>query len=141
MSMGFHVDIVSIEAEIFSGSVQKLFVSGVQGDMEILSHHAPLLTVLKPAPIWVVKSDGQEEVFYISGGMLEVQREGATILADIAIRAKEVDEANALEAKQRAEQILSGQSKDFNYAEAQAQLLEAVAQLKALKKFREKRRG
>lgn len=141
MSISFHLDVVSAEAEIFSGLVEKLFVSGEMGDLEILFNHAPLLTSLKPGPIWIVKQNGQEEVFYISGGMLEVQPKATTVLADTAIRAKDVDEKEALEAKKRAEQILSGHTKEFDYAQAQSQLLEAVAQLKALKKFREKHRG
>lgn len=137
MALCFHLDIVSAEAEIFSGLAEKLFVSGVEGDLEILHNHAPLLTALKPGPIWVVKQYAQQEVFYISGGMLEVQPKCMTVLADTAIRAKDVDEKNAIEAKERAEQILSGHIKDFDYAEAQTRLLEAVAQLKTLKKFRE----
>jgi len=138
MAISFHLDIVSAEAEIFSGLVEKLFVTGVLGDMEIMHGHAPLLTSLKPGPIWVQKQNGQEEVFYISGGMLEVQPKVTTVLADTALRAKDVDEAHALEAKKRAEAILAGRVKDFNYAEAQSQLAEAIAQLRALKKLREK---
>lgn len=141
MSISFHLDIVSAEAQIFSGLVEKLFVSGEMGDLEILFNHAPFLTSLKSGPVWVVKQNGQEEVFYISGGILEVQPDATAILADTAIRAKDVDESEALEAKKRAEQILSGHTKEFDYAQAQSQLLEAVAQLKALKKFREKHRS
>lgn len=140
MAISFHVDIVSAEAEIFSGLVEKLFVTGIMGDMEIMQGHAPLLTALKPSPVWIVKQNGQEEVFYISGGMLEVQPKATTILADTAIRAKDVDEKQAIEAKQRAEAILSGRATDFDYARAQSQLLEALAQLRALKKLREKHR-
>ncbi|HQW58229.1 MAG TPA: F0F1 ATP synthase subunit epsilon, partial [Gammaproteobacteria bacterium] len=102
MNISFHLDIVSAEAAIFSGLVEKLFVSGEMGELEILFNHAPLLTSLKPGIVWVVKQNGQEEVFYISGGMLEVQPKATTILADTAIRAKDVDEAEALEAKKRA---------------------------------------
>lgn len=138
MAISFHLDIVSAEAEIFSGLVQKLFVTGVMGEMEIMRGHAPLLTALKPSPVWVVKQNGQEEVFYISGGMLEVQPNIATVLADTAVRAKDVDETHALEAKTRAEAVLAGHSKEFDFATAQSQLLEAVAQLRALKKLREK---
>lgn len=140
MAISFHLDIVSAEAEIFSGMVEKLFVTGVMGDMEVMNGHAPLLTVLRPSPIWVVKQNGQEEVFYISGGMLEVQPHKTTVLADTAVRAKDVDEAKALEAKKRAEEVLSGKSREFDFASAQAELIEALAQLKALKKLREKRR-
>lgn len=141
MTISFHLDIVSAEAEIFSGLVQKLFVAGVMGEMEILHGHAPLLTSLKPSPIWITKQNGQEEVFYISGGMLEVQPKVTTVLADTALRAKDVNEAQALEAKKRAEDILAGHTKDFDYAKAHAQLLEAIAQLRALKKLRERGRG
>jgi F-type H+-transporting ATPase subunit epsilon len=141
MGINFHLDIVSAEAEIFSGLVEKLFVSGEMGDLEVLFNHAPLLTSLKPGSVWVKKQNGQEEVFYISGGMLEVQPTVTTVLADTAIRAKDVDESEALEAKKRAEQVLSGHTKEFDYAQAQSQLLEAVAQLKTLKKFREKHRS
>lgn len=141
MSISFHLDVVSAETEIFSGLVEKLFVSGVMGDLEILHGHAPLLTALKPGAIWVLKQNGQEEVFYISGGMLEVQPGMTIVLADTAIRAKDVDEAQALEAKKRAEQVLSGKHRDFDYAQAQSQLAEALAQLKAIKKLREKHRG
>jgi len=141
MSISFHLDVVSAEAEIFSGLVEKLFVTGVMGELEILHGHAPLLTALKPGPVWIVKQNGQEEVFYISGGMLEVQPTVTIVLADTAIRAKDVDEAEALEAKKRAEQVLAGHVRDFDYAQAQTQLAEAIAQLKALKKLRERHRG
>ncbi len=141
MPISFHLDVVSAEAELFSGLVEKLFVSGIMGDLEVLNGHAPLLTSLKPGPVWIVKQNGQEEIFYISGGMLEVQPKTTTILADTAIRAKDVDESQALEAKARAEKILAGHTRDFDYAEAQTQLAEAIAQLRALKKLREKGRS
>lgn len=141
MGMSFHLDIVCAESAIFSGLVEKLFVTGVMGNLEVLYGHAPLLTSLKPGSVWVVKQNGEEEVFYISGGMLEVQPKVTTVLADTAIRANDVDEAHALEAKKRAEQVLLGHNKDFDYVEAQTQLMEALAQLRALKKFREKGRG
>lgn len=140
MAISFHLDIVSAEAEIFSGLVEKLFVSGIAGDMEIMNGHAPLLTALKPSPVWVQKQNGEEEVFYISGGMLEVQPKMTIVLADTAIRAKDVDEARALQAKKRAEEMLSSRTKDFDYAQAQSQLLEAIAQLRTLKKLRERGR-
>lgn len=140
MALSFHLNIVSAEAEIFSGLIEKLFVSAVMGDMEVMHGHAALLTMLKAGPVWVVKQNGQEEVFYISGGMLEVQPTLTTLFADTALRAKDVDEAKALEAKTRAEEVLSGRSKDFDFASAQAHLMEALAQLKALKKLRERKR-
>lgn len=134
----FYLDIVSAEAQIFSGFIKRLFVSGVMGDLEVLYGHTPLLTSLRPGPTWIVNQQGQEEVFYISGGMLEVQREMSTILADTALRANDIDENQAIEAKMRAEQILNGNTKDFDYAKAQSQLTRALAQLKVLKKFRER---
>lgn len=138
MPISFHLDVVSAEAEIFSGLVEKLFVSGEMGDLEVLNGHAPLLTTLKPGPVWIVKQNHQEEVFYISGGMLEVQPKATTILADVAIRAKDVSEAEALEAKKRAELLLAKKTKDIDYAAAESELAQAIAQLKALKKLREK---
>lgn len=134
----FYLAIVSAEAQIFSGFVKQLFVSGVMGDLEVLYGHAPLLTSLRPGPTWIVNQQDEEEVFYISGGMLEVQPETSTILADTALRANDIDENQALEAKIRAEKILSGQTKDFDYAKAQSQLTRALAQLKVLRKFRER---
>ncbi|MDB6097221.1 MAG: atpC [Francisellaceae bacterium] len=137
MSHCFHLDVVSVEEELFSGFVQKLFVTGEMGELEILYNHAPLLTILKPGPLWIVKENGEDEALYISGGMLEVQKTTTIVLADTAIRAKDIDEAAALEAKERAEQALTEHGRDFNYAKAQGQLIEAVAQLRALKKIRE----
>jgi len=134
----FYLDIVSAEAQIFSGFVKQLFVSGIMGDLEVLYGHAPLLTSLRSGPTWIVNQQGEEEVFYISGGMLEVQPEISTILADTALRANDIDESQALEAKIRAEKILSGQTKDFDYAKAQSELTRALAQLKVLRKFRER---
>jgi len=138
MPVCFHLDIVSAEAGIYSGPVKKLFVSGILGELEVLNGHAPLLTSLKPGPVWVVNEDNKEEVFYISGGMLEVQPTVTTVLADTALRAKEVDEDQAIEAKKRAEEILAGKGKDFDYAKAQAELAEAIAQLRALKRLRDR---
>ncbi len=135
----YHLDIVSAESKIFSGSVQRLFVSGIEGDLEILCGHAPLLTLLNSGPTWIVNAAGEEEVFYVSGGMLEVQPRIVTILADMVIRAIDVDEQQALAAKDRAEQVLGRHLKDFDYAKAQVQLTKAIAQLKTLKKFRDRR--
>ncbi len=136
----FHLDIVSAEAQIFSGMVHKLFVTGVMGEMEILHGHAPLLTAIKPCSVWIVNQNNEEEVFYISGGMLEVQPEATTILADTVIRAKDVDEAQAIEAKARAEALIEGHIKDLDYEKAHIELMQALAQLRALKKLREHHR-
>jgi F-type H+-transporting ATPase subunit epsilon len=137
MPVAFHLDIVSAEEEIFSGFVQKLFVGGVMGDLEILNNHAPLLTTINPGPVSIVKEDGAPDVFYISGGVLVVDPHLTTILADTAVRAKDLDEAEALEAKKRAEQVLSLKKQDFDYAEAESELIEAIGRLKTLKKARD----
>ena len=137
MLNAFQLDVVSAEEAIFSGFVQKLFVSGIMGDLEVLSGHAPLLTTLKPGPVSIVIKNGQSDIFYISGGILVVDPKGTTVLADTAIRAKDLDEVEAIEAKKRAEQNLSTKSRDFRYAEAEAELVEAIAQLKTLKKARD----
>lgn len=137
MTATFHVDIVSVEGAIFSGPCEKLFVTGVMGELEVLYNHAALLTMLQPGPIWLIKENGEEEALYISGGMLEVQSSCTTVLADTAIRAKDVDAVAASEAKKRAEEALSGHSGDFDYAQAHTQLMEAVAQLRSLKKIRD----
>jgi len=137
MGMCFHLDIVSVQEQLFSGLCEKLFVTGIMGELEILYNHASLLTILKPGPVWVIRQGGEEEALYISGGTLEVQPTITTILADTAIRAKDVDAAAALEAKQRAEEALINHTGDFDYAKAHAQLLEAVAQLRSLKKIRD----
>jgi F-type H+-transporting ATPase subunit epsilon len=132
----FDVNIVSPEESLFSGKATKLFVSGIQGDLEILYGHTPLLTKLKPGVVWVVTDSGAEEVLYISGGILEVQPTVSTILADVAIRADDVDEEQAKAAKKRAEEVLQGRSSDIDYAKAQYELLEAVGKLRLLQKIK-----
>jgi F-type H+-transporting ATPase subunit epsilon len=136
MSMTIHVDIVSAEEEIFSGTATMVFAPAEMGEVGIAPRHTPMLTRLKPGEVRVQTQDGQEKFFYVSGGMLEVQPHVVTVLSDTAIRAKDLDEAAALEAKQRAEQALSDQQSDFEYAKAQAELAEAVAQLRAIEKLR-----
>jgi len=138
MSMTIHVDIVSAENEIFSGPAQMVFAPAIMGEVGILPRHAPLLTQLKPGEVRVKLPDGQEEFFYVSGGMLEVQPHVVTVLSDTALRAKDIDEAAALEAKQRAEESLQDRASEFEYAKAQAELAEAVAQLQAIQKLRDR---
>ncbi len=140
MAMTMHVDIVSAEEEIFSGPAEMLFASGVMGELGILPRHAPLLTQLKPGEIRIRVPDGEEQFYYISGGMLEIQPHVVTVLADTAIRARDLDEAAAIEAKERAEQALKGKASEFEYAKAQSELAEAIAQLQAIKKLRDKTR-
>ena len=138
MSMTIHVDIVSAENEIFSGPAQMVFAPAIMGEVGILPRHAPLLTQLKPGEVRVKLPDGQEEFFYVSGGMLEVQPHVVTVLTDTALRAKDIDEAAALEAKQRAEEAIQDRTSEFEYAKAQAELAEAVAQLQAIQKLRDR---
>ncbi len=135
MAMTIHVDIVSAEAQIYSGLVEAVFASAVMGEVGIYPRHTPMLTRLKPGEVRVLV-DGKEEQFYVSGGMLEVQPHVVTILADTAMRADDVDEAAALQAKADAERAIQDRDTEMDYAEAQAQLAEAVAQLKSIEKMR-----
>ena len=136
MSMTIHCDIVSAEKEIFSGLVESLVATGSLGELGINYGHAPLLTDLVPGPIRIVKQNGEEEVYYVSGGFLEVQPGVVSVLADTAIRADDVDEAAAEEARHAAETALANQTGDFDYGRASAQLAEAAAQLRTLQKMR-----
>ncbi|MBL1260305.1 MAG: F0F1 ATP synthase subunit epsilon [Thiotrichaceae bacterium] len=135
MAMTIHVDIVSAESEIFSGTAEMVFAPAVMGEVGILPGHAPLLTQLKPGEVRVKNGDS-EESFYVSGGMLEVQPHVVTVLSDTALRAKDIDEAAALQAKQKAEDALQDKTSEFEYAKAQSELAEAVAQLQAIKKLK-----
>ena len=136
-----HVDIVSAEGEIFSGAAAMVFAPAQMGDLGIAPNHAPLLTGLRPGGVRVQTPEGEELFFYVSGGMLEVQPDVVTVLADTAIRAENIDEAKALEAKRRAEDALAGQTAEFEYAKAQAELAEAIAQLRAIEKLRKMKGG
>lgn len=138
MSMTMHVDIVSAEAQIFSGTAERLVATGIVGELGIYPRHTPLITALKPGQVRVIKSEGNEEIFYINGGMLEVQPHVITVLADTAIRAADLDEAAAIVAKERAEQLLKDQKSDIDYARAQTELAEAIAQLQAIRKLKER---
>ena len=141
MAMTVHCDIVSAEEEIYSGLVEMLIAAGSEGDVGISYGHAPLLTALQPGPIRIIKQDGSEEVYYVSGGFLEVQPHVVTVLADTALRAGDMDEAAAIEAKNAAEQALANQSGDFDYSRAAVQLAEAAAQLRTLQAMRRKKGG
>jgi len=136
MAMTIHCDIVSAEEEIFSGLVEMLVATGGEGELGVSYGHAPLLTALVPGPVRVVTQAGDEEVYYVSGGFLEVQPGVVSILADTAIRAHDVDEAGAEEARKEAEHALANQSGDFDYGRASAQLAEAAAQLATLRKLK-----
>jgi F-type H+-transporting ATPase subunit epsilon len=136
MAMTIHCDIVSAEEEIFSGLIEMLVATGGEGELGVGYGHAPLLTGLLPGPVRIVTQDGNEEVYYVSGGFLEVQPGVVSILADTAIRAHDVDEAAAEEARKEAEHALANQSGDFDYGRASSQLAEAAAQLATLRKMR-----
>ncbi len=136
MAKTIQCDIVSAEGNIYSGAVELLSAVGVNGELGVLPGHAPLLTELKPGPVRVIEANGQEQVFYVSGGMLEIQPKIASILADTAQRADNVDEAAAEQAKKEALEALMDQKSDMDYSFAAAQLAEAMAQLRALQKLR-----
>ena len=138
MTMIVHVDIVSAEEEIYSGRAEMVFAPAEMGEVGITPRHAPLITKLKPGEVRVKIDNNETLHFYISGGLLEVQPHMVIILADTAIRSKDIDEAAALQAKARAEEALQDKSGKLDYAQAQAQLAQAVMQLKALDKLRKR---
>jgi F-type H+-transporting ATPase subunit epsilon len=138
MAMTVQCNIVSAEREIFSGLVEMLIATGSVGEVGITYGHAPLLTGLKPGPIRVIKQDGTEEIYYVSGGFLEVQPYHISVLADTALRADDVDEAAALQAQQHAQQELANKGGEFDYSRAAIQLAEASAQLRTLQAIKKK---
>jgi len=137
MAMTLHVDIVSAEQEIYSGTAEMLFAPLTTGEVGVLPRHAPLIARMKPGEVRV-RTSTEELMFYVSGGILEVQPHVVTVLADTAIRAKDLDEAAALVAKQRAEEALKDRKSVIDYAKAQAELAEAVAQLRSIHKLHDK---
>ena len=138
MAVTMRCDIVSAERQLFSGRVTMVVASGCEGDLGVLPGHAPLLTRLNPGPVRVVHEGGEEDVFYVNGGFLEVQPRVVTVLADSAERAHDMDEAAAEEAKQRAKEALEGKSTEMDYSAAAAQLAESVAQLRAIQQMKKK---
>jgi len=136
MAMTFHVDIVSAEEELYSGTAEMLFAPAEMGEVGIMARHAPLLTGLKPGEVRVQTPDGEEHFIYVSGGILEVQPHVVTVLSDTAIRAKDLDEAAVLEAKEAAEKAMADKTSGMEYAEAERQLAEAVAQLRAVQRLK-----
>jgi F-type H+-transporting ATPase subunit epsilon len=139
--MTVHCDIVSAEGEIFSGLVEMVVAHGNLGDLGIAPGHAPLITDLKPGPIRLIKQGGAAEVFYISGGFLEVQPNMVKVLADTVQRAADLDEASAQAAVKAAEQALNERGADFDYGSATARLAEAAAQLRTVQQIRKKYGG
>lgn len=136
MTTTIRCEIVSAESEIFAGDATLVIASGEVGELGIAPRHAPLITLLKPGQVRVQSADGAEQFFYVSGGILEVQPELVTILADTAARASDLDEAAARRAKEDAERAIADRSGAIEIAEAQAQLAQAVAQLQALERLR-----
>lgn len=136
MAMTIHVDVVSAEAQIFSGLAEFVVVPGEMGELGIYPRHTALMTRIKPGAVRIKQPDQEELLVYVSGGMLEVQPNVVTILADTAIRGADLDEARALEAKQAAEEAMKNRSSDIDYAAAQAELAEALAQLRAISQMR-----
>jgi F-type H+-transporting ATPase subunit epsilon len=129
-------DIVSAEQEIFHGNVKMVIASGEMGELGIAPRHAPLITRLRPGQVRLQLENGDEQFFYVSGGILEVQPQVVTVLADTAMRAADLDEAAARKAKEEAERAIANRSDAIEVAEAQAQLAQAVAQLQALEQLR-----
>ena len=137
MAMTIHLDVVSAEESIFSGLAEFVAAPAVMGEVGIYPHHAPMITKIKPGAVRVkVPNQEEETLIFVSGGLLEVQPGVITVLADTAIRGHDLDEASALEAKRQAEEAMRDKSSELDYAKAQAELAEAVAQLRAIQKLR-----
>ncbi len=139
MAMTMHVDIVSAEGAIFSGTAEEVFIPAEMGEIGVLPRHTPLISRLKPGEVRV-KMAGEESSIFVSGGMVEIQPHVVTVLADTGIRAQDLDEAKALEAKARAEEAMQSQEDTIEFAKAKSELLEAMAQLQMLEKIRKKAR-
>jgi len=140
MAMTTHVNIVSAEEEIFSGTAEMVYAPAVMGEVGIAPRHTPMLSPLKAGEVRLQTGGKEEQFFYVSGGMLEVQPHVVTVLADTAIRAHDLDEAAALEAQKRAEAALKDGAAKVDYAKAQAELAEAMAQLRAIEHLRKAKR-
>ena len=137
MAMTIHVDVVSAEESLFSGLAEVVVVPGEMGELGIYPRHSALMTRIKPGSVRIKRPDQeQEELIHVSGGMLEVQPGVVTILADTAIRGGDLDEARALDAKRAAEDAIKNRASDIDYAQAQAELVEAIAQLRAIQQLR-----
>jgi len=137
MAMTIHVDVVSAEQAIFSGIAEVVIVPAKMGEVGIYPQHAPMLTNIKPGSVRIkIPDQAEEEVIYVSGGMLEVQPGVVTILADTAVRGADLDEAKAIEAKQRAEEAMKDRSSAMDYARAQIELAESIAQIATIQKLR-----
>ena len=136
MALTTHLDIVSAEHEIFSGVVEMVVATGELGEIGVSPGHAPLLTILKPGEVRVTLQGGKQEIYYVSGGMLEVQPRYVTVLADFAERAEDIDEAAAVAARSRAEEAIANKSSEVDYSVAASELARAAAQIRAIQKVR-----
>jgi len=139
MAMTIHVDIVSAEQEIWSGPATMVFAPGEMGELGIAPRHTPLLTRLKAGEVRVEDEKGEHESFFISGGIMEIQPHVVTVLSDTAIRADDLDEAAAIEAKQRAEEAMQNKNADMDFAKAKSELVEAAAMVETIKKIKGRR--
>ena len=137
-SVTLRLDIVSAEKEIFSGEASMVFVTGEMGELGIAPGHSPLITSIKPGEVRALLPNQEEEIFYVKGGMLEVQPFIVTVLADTIVRAHDLDETAALEAKARAEQALSEKMTEIDFAKASSELAEALAQIRAIQKLKKR---
>lgn len=140
MSNQFHVDVVSAKESIFSGPATFVVLPGESGELGILPGHIPLITRIKPGTVRIQNGGPEtEELVFVAGGILEVQPRGVTVLADTAIRGKDLDEAKALEAKRVAEEALASKAAEIDYAKAQAELMQAIAEIQAIQRLRKKK--
>jgi F-type H+-transporting ATPase subunit epsilon len=140
MANTIHVDVVSAEEEIYSGEAEFVALPGEAGELGIYPRHTPLITRIRPGAVRIKVTGQSEDIFvFVAGGLLEVQPDTVTVLADTAIRGADLDEAKASEAKRRAEESLSNRGSEIDYAAAQAELAVAIAQLAAIQKYRQKR--
>jgi F-type H+-transporting ATPase subunit epsilon len=140
MANTIHVDVVSAEAQIFSGEATFVALPGEAGELGIYPKHTPLITRIRPGAVRIEKADGSEEFVFVAGGILEVQPNGVTVLADTAIRGADLDEAKAQAAKKQAEELMQSQDAQIDYARAQAELASAIAQLAAIQRLRSRGR-
>lgn len=138
MSKLIQVEVVSAEQSIYSGYGKMVVANGLMGELGIMPEHSPLLTTLKPGEVRVIQENDEEEFFYVSGGILEVQPYKVMILADTAVRARDLDEAAAQAVKQKAEQAMADRGADFNYSLVESELAEAAAQLRTIQRLRKK---
>jgi len=141
MAITMHVDIVSAETEIYSGTAEVVVAPAKMGEVGIHPRHSPFISPLKPGEVEITKPGGEKDYIFVSGGIIEVQPHVVTILSDTAIRAADLDEAAVLEARKQAEEALSDKQSGMGLAEAQAQLAATVAQLQAIKKVRKRHKG